>query len=126
MRTNAPSVRERWIAAVEADRIATCSIVTMELLFSARDAAGVAETERVEATFRQITVSASVQRAAIGAVRKLSQQGAGRHRIPPPDALIAAAAQDAGVGVLHYDRHFDRLAEVLSFESVWIAPAGSL
>jgi predicted nucleic acid-binding protein len=40
--------------------------------------------------------------------------------------LIATAAQEAGVGVLHYDHHFDRLAEVLHFTSVWLAPAGSL
>jgi predicted nucleic acid-binding protein len=126
IRTNEPGVRERWTVAVEADQIATCSIVTMELLFSARDADGVAETERIEATFRQVPVSTSVQRAAIGAVRKLSEAGPGYHRVPPPDALIAAAAQDAGIGVLHYDRHFDRLAEVLHFESVWIAPPGSL
>jgi predicted nucleic acid-binding protein len=126
IRTNEPSIQERWTAAVHADQIATCSIVTMELLFSARDAEGVVETERVEATFRQVPVSVSVQRAAIGAVRKLSEKGAGYHRVPPPDALIAAAAQDAGIGVLHYDRHFDRLAEVLHFQSVWIAPPGSL
>ncbi|MDW5598216.1 PIN domain-containing protein [Conexibacter stalactiti] len=42
------------------------------------------------------------------------------------DALIAAAAQEVGADVLHYDRHFDRLAEVLNFQSLWLAPAGSL
>jgi predicted nucleic acid-binding protein len=42
------------------------------------------------------------------------------------DALIAAAAQENGLGVLHYDRDYDRLAEVPVFESRWIAPAGSL
>ncbi len=126
MRTREQGVREQWIAAVEADQIATCSIITMEMLYAARNAAGVAETEKVEASFRQIPVTTSVQRAAIGAVRELAEQGAGAHRIPPPDILIAAAAQEAGVGVLHYDRHYDRLAEVLNFESVWIAPPGSL
>jgi predicted nucleic acid-binding protein len=125
-RTREPSVREQWAAAVNADQVATCSIVTMELLFSARDADSVAETEKIEARLRQIPVTVSVQRAAIGAVRELAQQGAGAHRIPPPDILIAAAAQEAGVGVLHYDRHYDRLAEVLNFDSVWIAPPGSL
>jgi predicted nucleic acid-binding protein len=45
---------------------------------------------------------------------------------PIADALIAAAAQDAGVEVLHYDHHYDRLAQVLSFASVWLAPAGAL
>jgi predicted nucleic acid-binding protein len=43
-----------------------------------------------------------------------------------PDLLIAAAAQDAALSVLHYDAHFDRLADVLSFESRWLAPPGSL
>jgi predicted nucleic acid-binding protein len=46
--------------------------------------------------------------------------------VKPQDLLIAAAAQDAAVGVLHYDSDFDTLATVLSFESRWIAPAGSL
>lgn len=126
IRTHARGVREQWVAAVESEQIATCSIVTMELLFSARDAASVAQTEKIEAAFRQIPVTASVQRAAIAAVRELAQGGAGNHRVPPPDLMIAAAAQEAGVGVLHYDNHYDRLAEVLNFDSVWIAPPGSL
>ncbi|MFZ1155055.1 MAG: PIN domain-containing protein [Solirubrobacteraceae bacterium] len=126
VRTHEQSVREQWAAAVEADQIATCSIVTMEMLYSARDANGVAETEKIEASLRQIPVTASVQRAAIGAMRELAQHGAGAHRIPPPNILIAAAAQEAGIGVLHYDRHYDRLTEVLSFESVWVVRPGSL
>jgi predicted nucleic acid-binding protein len=126
MRTREPRVREEWTAAVNADRIRTCSTVTMEILYGARDADDVVETEKIDARFRQIPVTVSVQRAAIGAVRELSQQGPGAHRIPPPDILIAAAAQEAGIGVLHYNRHYDRLTEVLNFESVWIAPPGSL
>lgn len=126
MRTREPRIREEWAAAVNADQIRTCSMVTMEILYSARDADDVTETEKVDSQIRQIPVTASVQRAVIGAVRELSQQGAGAHRIPPSDILIAAAAQEAGIGVLHYDRHYDRLTEVLNFESVWIAPPGSL
>jgi predicted nucleic acid-binding protein len=126
MRTREPSVREEWAAAVNGDQICTCSIVTMEILYSARDANDVTEIEKVDSQLRQIPVTTSVQRAAIGAVRELSQLGAGAHRIPPPDILIAAAAQEAGVGVLHYDRHYDRLAEILNFESLWIVPPGSL
>jgi predicted nucleic acid-binding protein len=126
VRTHQPSLRREWNAAVTADQIVTCSIVTMELLFAARDADGVAQTEKVESTLRQAPVTASVQRAAIGAVRELARRGAGAHRIPPPDILIAAAAQETGIGVLHYDRHYDRLTDVLNFASVWIAPPGSL
>ena len=42
------------------------------------------------------------------------------------DALIAAVAQESALGVIHYDEHYDRLATVLSFESRWLAPRGSL
>src|SRR5206468_4552504 len=45
--------------------------------------------------------------------------GDGHHRIPPADALIAAAAAEhGGLAVLHRDAHFDRLATVLHFQSV--------
>jgi hypothetical protein len=50
-------------------------------------------------------------------VRDLAVRGA--------DALLAVgagAAQEAGLGVLHYDR----LAEVLPFRSCWAAPPGTL
>jgi predicted nucleic acid-binding protein len=57
---------------------------------------------------------------------ELASQGDGYHRIKPPDALIAASAQDAGIGVFHYDHDFDRLAEALEFESRWLAPPGTL
>src|SRR6266536_858069 len=42
-----------------------------------------------------------------------------------PDLLIAAAAADVAIGVLHYDQDYDTLATVLNFESRWIAPRGS-
>jgi hypothetical protein len=41
----------------------------------------------------------------------------GYHRVSVTDALIAAAAAERGVAVLHRDAHFDR-AEVLAFDSV--------
>jgi predicted nucleic acid-binding protein len=46
--------------------------------------------------------------------------------VPVADLLIAATAQDSGLGVLHYDHHYDRLAEVLTFETRWLAPPGTL
>jgi len=98
----------------------------MELIYRARDARAITRTAAVEAGLRNVPLTVSVQRAAIGALRALARRGAGYHRVPLPDVLIAAAAQEAGAGVLHYDRHFDRLAEVLHFRSVWLAAPGSL
>lgn len=57
----------------------------------------------------------------------LAERGApGFHRVPPIDYLIAACAHEAGAGVLHHDRHYDRLAGVMGFESRWILPPPGL
>lgn len=125
-RAGHPTVREEWASALRSKQIATCSITTLELLYAARNADEVRELEADEATLRDIPITVSVQRAAIGALRALSHKGAGYHRVKLPDALIAAAAQHAGIGVLHYDHHYDRLAEVLTFDSRWIAAPGRL
>lgn len=52
----------------------------------------------------------------------------GHHRLPPADVMIAACAHRAGAGILHYDHDYDLIASHsrLRFESVWLAPAGSL
>lgn len=125
-RAEDPRVHREVAAALNARQLATCTIATFEVLVTARNAHELEDLEATQAELRWVPVSDSVQRAAIGALRDLARRGAGRHRIPLPDVLIAAAAQEAGIGVLHYDHHFDRLAEVLHFRSVWLAPAGSI
>lgn len=42
------------------------------------------------------------------------------------DLLIAAAAEAAGLVVLHYDRDFDLIADVTGQPVEWIMPAGSI
>lgn len=125
-RASHPLIRDLWAAALRGRQIATCSIVTLELLYSARDVRELTIVEAEQALLRDVPVAASAQRAAIGALRDLASDGPGQHRIPLADALIAAAALDAGVDVLHYDHHYDRLARVLHFTSVWVAPPGAL
>jgi predicted nucleic acid-binding protein len=61
----------------------------------------------------------AVADAATGAIGELAKHSDGYHRVPITDALIAAAAAEhGGLAVLHRDAHFDRLAEVLAFESI--------
>jgi predicted nucleic acid-binding protein len=99
----------------------------MEMIFEAPDREAVERVATSMAGFRQAPITRSVTDAAIGAMRELAQRGAaGAHRVRVPDALVAAAAAERGFGVLHYDRHFDALATVLSFASQWVAPPGSI
>ena len=121
-----PVVSDEWTRAYEAQQIAVSPIVAIELVYSARDGVAFDAVDSGLSVLRQIPVTRSTTNAALAALRELAHRRPLAHRIPLPDVLIAASAQDAGVGVLHYDRHYDRLAEVMSFESRWIAPPGSL
>lgn len=125
-RSEHPSVEAEWSRALAGGQIATCPVVMMELLYSAQDAETFDTLEEGLRELRDIPITRSVTQAAITAMRELSHARPLYHRVPLVDALVAAAAQDAGVGVLHYDRHYDRLDEVMRFESRWIAPQGSL
>ena len=42
------------------------------------------------------------------------------------DLLIAAAAEAAGLTVLHYDEDYDRIAAITDEKTRWIARRGSL
>jgi predicted nucleic acid-binding protein len=111
-------VRDQWIAAYERGLLLTCLVVRFELLYSAR---GVDEFDDIDsnlADLRDVPITVSVQRAALAAMRELAERG--QHRVKLSDLLIAAAAQDAGVGVLHCDGDFDLLATTLTFDSRWL------
>jgi predicted nucleic acid-binding protein len=43
-----------------------------------------------------------------------------------PDLLIAAAAEENGLTVLHYDADFDLIARVTGQACTWVVPAGSI
>jgi predicted nucleic acid-binding protein len=125
-RASLPQVWPLWEQALRADQIATCAIGRLELLYSARGAEEFASWEADLAALRDIPITRSELAAAVCAMRDLVELGERRHRVPLPDVILAATAAGAGVGVLHYDRHFDRLAEVLSFRSQWVLPRGTL
>jgi predicted nucleic acid-binding protein len=121
-----PSVRESWQRAVLSGQIVTCVPVELEMLYGAR---GWAEYEAKAETLdalRRVPLTQTAARAARRAMDDLARINDGYHWVRPVDALIAACAQEAGLGVLHYDHHYDRLAEVLAFDSRWLAPPGSL
>jgi hypothetical protein len=73
-----------------------------------------------------IAIDGEVERMTLQAQRELAEIG--HHRLAPMDVIIAACAHRAEAGVLHYDGDYDILAEhtSLTFESVWLAPRGSL
>jgi predicted nucleic acid-binding protein len=110
------ALRPRWEATVRAGLLASCPVVALEMLATARDEDEFNTRAADFDALPQAPVTTSVCRAALGAARELR----GSRRLPAADYLIAAAAAERSFGVLHYDRHFDVLAGVLSFPSVWL------
>ena len=106
-------------------RIATCAIVDLELLATARDG-----SDHEELWFeRQLLPRAAMTEAT--ANRAIEVQGelarASQHRRTPITVLLlAACAEAAGLVVLHYDRDVDRIAAVTGQPTEWVVPAGTV
>ncbi len=123
-----PDGRRAEIAAtVEEGEIAVCVPFLLEAGWSARGAAHHEELLADLLALPFLSIDTDVEQAALAAQRDLAHQG--HHRsASPSDLLIAACAHTNRAGVLHYDRDYDILAEltVLSFDSRWLAQAGTL
>ena len=104
--------------------LVTCSIVDLEVLYSARSRAvydGIADEL---AGFEHIPIDEIVMGRARAIQRSLAMIG--QHRLPIPDVIIAAAAEVGGATVLHYDRNFERIAAVTGQPHEWVAEPGSI
>jgi predicted nucleic acid-binding protein len=125
-RAHHPEVREQWREALLGDRLRLSLAARLEILLSARDGESFDALAEDLAALRPAPLTATVLRAAELAMRTLAHRSAGTHRIPLVDYFLAAAAQQLGAAVIHYDRDYDTLAEVMEFESIWLAPAGTI
>ncbi len=61
-------------------------------------------------------------RAVLATMRDLAPTGShGAYRLPLTDLTVTVAAPAAGVDVLHFDQHLDRLGNHLGVGSHWIS-----
>lgn len=119
-------VRESWKEALLDRRLRLSPAVRFEILFSARDGRSFDALAEQLSAIQAAPLNASVIRSAEQAMRALAHRSAGAQRLPIVDYLVAAAALELGAAVIHYDQDYDTLAEVMGFDSVWLAPAGTL
>lgn len=114
--------RDLLLAAIERGEVRWCWPVRYELMVDARGSDGIAAVERTLDGLREVPLDRSVQRAVLTTMRELAADGShGAHRFPLTDLTVAAAAQHAGIAILHFDKHLERLADHLGVESHWIA-----
>jgi len=122
-----PRERAEEVAkAVLKDQIVVCLPFLLEAGFSARSFADhVSRLDELQA-MPSIGIDELVEGRALEAQRDLARSG--HHRMPPTDILVAALADRGRLGVLHYDSDYDLILEhtSLRFDSVWLAPRGTL
>ncbi len=120
-------VRAETVAAWMGDlQLATCLPFLLEAGYSARSGSDRAAMMADLAALPRVEIDTEIEAVALGAQRELAEIG--HHRVAPADVIIAACAHTAGMGVLHYDRDYDVLAEhtSLDFQSEWLAEPGSV
>jgi predicted nucleic acid-binding protein len=120
-----PAVADRLVPLIEAGLVARCTPTDLEAGFSSpsRDRHRALRRERAGWPF--VPMDQAVLDRAVEVQDALAETA--RHRgAKIADLLIAAAAEAAGLVVLHYDRDFDLIADVTGQAVEWVVPAGSV
>src|SRR5271155_2716432 len=122
-----PELRAPFDRKTLGGAIGTCAMVSLELLQSVRNAREFDERRVEMDELPQIPIAAREWARALDVYRELAHQGGAHQRsVGHADLLIAAAAESAGVELLHYDEDFERIAAITGQPTRWIVPRGSL
>lgn len=99
---------------------ATCGVTDLEVAALAVDLADHEELVAERRSFFRVPVDDAVLDRALEVQGRLAGS-------PPPIAtlIVAAAAERAGLIVLHHDVDFDRIAEVTGQATEWVTPTGA-
>lgn len=121
-----PPVRSVLLPLIERGLVATCGLIELEVLYSARDRKDyrtIAADRR--AAYEWLPTEDVDLRRALEVQAALCEQGLQR-AVSLPDLIIAAVAERHGVCVLHYDSDYDFIAQVTGQPTRWVVPQGSI
>ena len=105
--------------------VASCGILVLEVLYSARNYTDFVNTRRRLGGFPYVPVLEADVARATDVLQELCSRG--QHRSARlPDLLLAAAAERASLIVLHYDADFDIIAAVTGQPTQWVVARGSV
>lgn len=94
-------------------KLCVCPMIRLERLYSARSASDYDLTaETLLNDFTVVAEPAGALELALALQRDLAHHHGMWHRIPIPDLLIAVTALHHGLGIVHVDGDFDKIAEV--------------
>ena len=117
-------VAERLAPLILGGQVATCAVIDLEVLYSARSLGDYEEILVERGALPTLPLTETVASRALDVQHLLARRG--QHRVPVPDLLIAATAEVTGVSVIHYDADYDRIAQVTGQPAEWVVPRGSI
>jgi predicted nucleic acid-binding protein len=107
-----------------AGRLGRAGITDLEVGFGSRNAREWDQDMADLSVFELVETSTAHLRRARQVQRLLASRSQRGRKIP--DLLIAAAAEDAGLTLLHYDNDFELIARVTGQTCQWVVPAGTI
>lgn len=116
-----------WVRQLILDgKVATCSIINLEIYFSARSYKDLLDikSER-EAAFSNIEIIEKDLERSVEIMTELSKRGYHRS-VSIPDLLISALAERNSLVILHYDKDFEFVSKITKQKTLWVAPSGSI
>lgn len=123
-RLSQPSVREVVEPLAASGELARARITDLEVGYSARNEAEWDDLIAALDAFAPLESTESHHRRALQVQRLLAQRSQRGRKIP--DLLIAAAGEEHGLTVLHYDADFDLISAVTGQPCQWVVPAGTV
>ncbi len=124
-RSSHPHVAARLDDLLSTGKLATCSIIDLEVLVGARSGEEHRQTRQDRAFAHElIPIEQPILDRAVDVQELLAERGAHRGA-PLQDLIIAAAAERAGVTLLHYDADFDLIASVTGQPCEWVVERGT-
>lgn len=121
-----PEVNAALSPLILAGEVATCSLIEMEVLYSARSYEELEWTRQMRSrAFPLIDLTQADFDRAVNLMSELAR--AGRHRsVGIPDLLIAAVAERSQLTLIHYDADFDNVVSITGQPARWVVSRGTV
>ncbi len=123
-RLSSPEVRQVIEPLAAAGDVGRPRICDLEVGYSARNDDEWDQLVGALDAFEPVETTAGHVRRGLQVQRLLAERSQRGRKIP--DLLVAAAAEELHVTVLHYDSDFDLIASVTGQRCQWVVPAGSV
>ncbi len=120
-----PGLASWFNAAVETGLVLVCDLVILELTRLAPNERRAREVADRLTVFEAIPMPVELWGRARRTQLELAVSGDHR-QVPPADLLLASAAEEAGVALVHYDRDYERIAAASGLRHEWLVPDGTL